>query len=137
LAIQEFILIITRISLITRGGIFSGGFRFNLLLFAVLCHEALVANVWEEESLVDDDVGGVLVGGGVGGALVGVPFLTNMGITALLLVVPLLFLSSSLLVFAPVTVTRNRTFCYKVTRLTTLVANLLGAGLVVLPPSFA
>jgi hypothetical protein len=96
-----------------------------------------VANVWEEESLVDDDVGGVLVGGGVGGALVGVPFLTNMGITALLLVVPLLFLSSSLLVFAPVTVTRNRTFCYKVTRLTTLVANLLGAGLVVLPPSFA
>jgi hypothetical protein len=59
-----------------------------------------VANVGEEESLVDGDVGGVLVGGGVGGALVGVPLLANMGIAALLLVVPLLFLSSPLLVVA-------------------------------------
>ena len=33
-----------------------------------------MADVGEEEALVDDDVGGVLVGGGVGGALVGVPF---------------------------------------------------------------
>jgi hypothetical protein len=31
-----------------------------------------VADVWEEEALVDDDVGGILVGGGVGGALIGV-----------------------------------------------------------------
>jgi hypothetical protein len=92
-----------------------------------------VADVWEEESLVDGDVSGVLVGGGVGGALVGVPLPANMGITALLLVVSLLLLSSPLLVVAPVTVTRNRTFCYKVTGLTTLVANLLGVGLVVLP----
>jgi hypothetical protein len=44
-----------------------------------------VADVGEEKSLVDDDVGGVLVGGGVGGALVGVPLSANMGITALLL----------------------------------------------------
>jgi hypothetical protein len=44
------------------------------------------------------------------------------------------FLSSPLLVVAPVTVTRNRTFGDKVTGLTTLVANLLGAGLVILPP---
>jgi hypothetical protein len=92
-----------------------------------------VADVGEEESLVGGDVGGVLVGGGVGGALVGVPLAAHMGIAALLLVVPLLFLSSPLLVVAPVTVTRNRTFCYKVTGLTTLVANLLGARLVVLP----
>jgi hypothetical protein len=49
-------------------------------------------------------------------------------------VVPLLFLSSPLLVVAPVTVTRNRAFGNKVTGLTTLVANLLGAGLVILPP---
>jgi hypothetical protein len=57
-----------------------------------------MADVGEEESLVDGDVGGVLVGGGVGGALVGVPFPTNMGIAALLLVVSLLlpFLSSPL-----------------------------------------
>jgi hypothetical protein len=72
---KQVILIITRITLITRGCIFSGGSRFNLFLLVVLCHEALVADVGEEESLVDGDVGGVLVGGGVGGALVGVPLL--------------------------------------------------------------
>jgi hypothetical protein len=96
-----------------------------------------VADVGEEKTLGDSDVGGVLVGGGVGGALVGVPLPTNMGIAALLLVVFLLLLSSPLLVVAPVTVTRNRTFCYKVTGLTTLVTNLLGAELVIFPPSFA
>jgi hypothetical protein len=64
-----------------------------------------VADVGEEESLGDGDVGGVLVGG-VGGALVGVPLPANMGIAALLLVVPLLLLSSPLLVVAPVTITR-------------------------------
>jgi hypothetical protein len=41
----------------------------DYLLFAVPCHETLVADVGEEEALVDGDVGGVLVGGGVGGAL--------------------------------------------------------------------
>jgi hypothetical protein len=45
----------------SRCRIFSGGSRFYLLLFAVLCHEALVADVGEEEALVDGDVGGVLV----------------------------------------------------------------------------
>ena len=93
-----------------------------------------MADVGEEKSLGDGDVGGVLVGGGVARAFVGVPLATNMGIAALLLVVPLLLLSSPLLVVAPVTVTRNRTFCYKVTRLTSLVANFLGAGFVILPP---
>jgi hypothetical protein len=63
-----------------------------------------VADVGEEKALGDDDVCGVLVGG-VGGALVGVPLLTNMGIAALLLLVPLLFSSLSLLVIAPVTIT--------------------------------
>ena len=63
-------------------------------------------DIGEEEALVDGDVGGVLVGGGVGGALVGVPFPTNMGIAALLLVVPLLFSPLALLVVAPFTVTR-------------------------------
>jgi hypothetical protein len=58
-----------------------------------------VANVGEEESFGDGNVGGVLVGG-VGGALIGVPLPANMGITALLLVVPLLFSSLSLLVDA-------------------------------------
>jgi hypothetical protein len=90
-----------------------------------------VADVGEEETLVDGDVCGVLVRGGVGGALVGVPFPANMGIAALLLVVPLLLLLLPSLIVAPVT--RNRTFCYKVTGLTTLVANLLGTGLVVFP----
>src|SRR5688572_30247325 len=61
---SQVILLITSI-IITRRLIFSGGVRFNLLPFAVLCHEALVADVGEEESLGDGDVGGVLVVGGV------------------------------------------------------------------------
>jgi hypothetical protein len=65
-----------------------------------------VADVGEEEALGDGDVGGVLVGGGVGGALIGVPFAAHMGIAAPLLVVPLLFSPLALLVVAPVTVTR-------------------------------
>jgi hypothetical protein len=44
--------------------------------------------------------------GGVGGVLVGVPFAAHMGIAAPLLVVPLLFSPLSLLVVAPVTITR-------------------------------
>jgi hypothetical protein len=92
-----------------------------------------VANVGEEKSLGDGDVGGVLIVGGVARAFVGVPLATNMGIVALFLVVPLLLLSSLILVVTPVTVTRNRTFSYKVTELTTFVANLLGAGLVIFP----
>jgi hypothetical protein len=64
-----------------------------------------VADVWEEESLGDGDVSGVLVGGGVGGALVRVPLPTNMDIAALLLVVSLLFSPLFLLVVIPVTVT--------------------------------
>jgi hypothetical protein len=65
-----------------------------------------VADVGEEEALGDGDVGGILVGGGVEGALVGVPLAAHMGITALLLVVPLLFSPLALLVVIPVTVTR-------------------------------
>jgi hypothetical protein len=60
-------------------------------------------DVGEEETLVDSDVGGVLVGG-VGGTLIGVPLPTNMGIAALLLAVSLLLLLSPLVV-APVTIT--------------------------------
>ena len=84
-----------------------------------------MANVGEEKTLVDGDVCGVLIGGGVGGALVGVPLPANMGITALLLVILLLLLPSPILVVAPVTVTINRTFCNKMTGLTSLVANFL------------
>jgi hypothetical protein len=92
-----------------------------------------VADVVEEEALVDGDVGGILVGGGVGGALEGVPFPTYVGIATLLLIVPLLFFLLPLLVVVPVTFTRNWTFCYEMTGLTTPVAHFLGAGLVVLP----
>jgi hypothetical protein len=118
----------------TRGCILSGGSLFYLLLLAVLCHETIVVDVGEEKAFGDGDVCGVLVGGGVGGALVGVPLLANMGIAALLLVVPLLFSSLSLLVVAPVTITRQRAFNDKMTGLTTFVTNLLGAGFVILPP---
>jgi hypothetical protein len=88
-----------------------------------------VADVGEEEALVDGDVGGVLVGG----TLVGVSFPAYVGIVALLLVVPLLLLLLPLLVVVPVTITRNRTFSNKVTGLTTPVAHLLRVRFVVLP----
>jgi hypothetical protein len=52
---------------------------FIFFLFLVLYHETLVADVGEEEAFGDSDVGGVLVKGGVGGALIGVPFPTHMG----------------------------------------------------------
>jgi hypothetical protein len=44
-----------------------------LLLLAVLSHETLVADVGEEKPFVEGDVGGILVVGGVSGALAGVP----------------------------------------------------------------
>ena len=56
-----------------------------------------MADVGEEKALVDGDVGGVLVGGGVGGALIRVPLAAYMGVATLLLVIFLLpFLSSPL-----------------------------------------
>jgi hypothetical protein len=93
-----------------------------------------VADVGGEEALVDGDVGGVLVGGEVDGALIGVPFPTHMGIAALLLVVPLLLLLLPFLVVIPVTFTWHWTFCNKMTGLTTFVAHPFGAGFVVFPP---
>jgi hypothetical protein len=90
-----------------------------------------VADVGEEESLVDGDVGGILVGV-VSGALIGVPFPTHVGIAALLLIISLLLRLLSPLVVAPVTITRHRTFCNKMTGLTTFVARPLGAGFVIL-----
>jgi hypothetical protein len=65
-----------------------------------------VADVGEEETLVDGDFCGVLVGVGVGGALIGIPLPAYMGIATLLLVVSLLFPPLSLLVVAPLTITR-------------------------------
>jgi hypothetical protein len=65
-----------------------------------------VADVGEKNALVNGDVGGILVVGGVGGALIGVSFPAYMGIAALLLVVSFLFLPLSLLYVAPVTITR-------------------------------
>jgi hypothetical protein len=100
------------------------------LLLAVLSHETLVADVGEEESLVD----GVLVGGGVGGALVRVPFPTYVRIAALLFVLSLLLLLIPLLVLVLVSSTRNWTFSYEMTRLTTTITQPLGAGRVVFPP---
>jgi hypothetical protein len=64
-----------------------------------------VADVGEEKTLGDGDVCGVLVGGEVNGALVGVPLPAHMGIAALPLVISLLLLSSPLLVVVPVTIT--------------------------------
>jgi hypothetical protein len=57
-----------------------------------------------------------------------------VGITALLLVVSLLFLPLSLLVVAPVTINRQWTLSNIMIELTTFVANFLGVGLVIFPP---
>jgi hypothetical protein len=46
-----------------------------------------VADVRKEEAFVDGDVGGVLVGRGVDGALVGVPFPPHVHLATLLLVI--------------------------------------------------
>jgi hypothetical protein len=94
-----------------------------------------VADVGEEKSFFDGDVCGILVGGGVGGAQVGVPFPTHVGIAALLLVVLLLFFLPPLLVVVPITITRHGTFSDKMTELTTFVAHPFGAGYLVLRPS--
>jgi hypothetical protein len=72
-----------------------------LLLIAILFYETFVADVGEEEAFVDGNVGDVLVGGGVGGALVRVPFPHHVRLATLLLVILFfsiffLFLSSSL-----------------------------------------
>jgi hypothetical protein len=91
-----------------------------------------VVDVGEEKTLVDGDVCGILVGGGVGGAHVGVPFPTYMGIAAILIVVLLLFLLPPLLVVVPVTITRHRAFSDKMTGLTTFVAHPLGAEFVII-----
>jgi hypothetical protein len=100
-----------------------------LLLFAVLSHEAFVADVGEEKTLVDD----VLVRGGVGGALVEVPFPHVRLTTLLLVVISFLIHLLPFLVVVPVAVTCIWIFCNKVTGLTTLVKHPLGTGFVVLP----
>jgi hypothetical protein len=105
-----------------------------LLLLVVLSHETLVADVGEEEAFDDGDVGGVLVGGGVGEALVGIPFPPHVRLTTFLLVVPfLLHFLLPLLIVVPVTFTCIWTFCNEMTRLTTLIAHPFGTGFVVLP----
>jgi hypothetical protein len=62
------------------------------------------------------------------------PIPKHVGIVTLLLVVLLLSLPLSLLVIAPVTITRHRTFSNEMTGLTTLVAYFLGAGFLIFPP---
>jgi hypothetical protein len=57
----------------------------------------------------------------------------HVRLAALLLIVSLLVFLP-LLVFVPITFTRNWTFSYEMTELTTQVAHPLGAGLVILPP---
>jgi hypothetical protein len=93
-----------------------------------------VADIGEEKTFVDGDVSGVFVGGGVGGALIGVPLPSYVRLATLLLVIVfLLFHLLPFLVVVPVTITCIWTFSNIVTGLTTPVANPLGAGFVILP----
>jgi hypothetical protein len=114
--------------------VFGGVSRVYLLIFAFLGHDTFVDDIGEEKTFVDGDVGGILVRGGVGGALVGVPFPSYVRLTTLLLVVVFLCLHLLLpfLVDVPVTITYICTFSNIVTGLTAPVANPLGAGFVIL-----
>jgi hypothetical protein len=102
-----------------------------LLPFDILSHEVFVADVGEEKTFVDGDVGSVLVGG----ALVGVSFPRHVRLATFLLVVVyfLFHLLLPFLVVVPVTITCIWTFSDKMTGLITPVANPLGTGFVVLP----
>jgi hypothetical protein len=92
-----------------------------------------VADVGEEKTFVDGDVGGVLVGG-VDGALVGVTFPSYVHLATLLLVVVFLLLHLlPFLVVVPVTITCIWTFSNIVTGLTTSVENPLGVRFVSFP----
>ena len=64
-----------------------------------------MANVGEEKTLVDGDVGGVLMRGGVGGALIGVSLPSHVSLATLLVVVLLLYLLLPFLVVVHVTIT--------------------------------
>jgi hypothetical protein len=130
---RQIIILFTRATLIIESSIFGGVSRVYLL-FALLGHEALVANVGEEKTFLDGDVGGILVGGGVGGALVEVPLPSHVCLATFVLVVALLLhFLLPFLVIVLVTVTCIWTFSNIVTGLTTSVANPLGAGFVFLP----
>jgi hypothetical protein len=93
--------------------------KVYLLIFSLLDHETLVADVGEEKTLVDGDVGGVLVGGGVDEALVGVSLPSYVRLTTLLLVVVLILLHLLLpfLAIVPITITCIWTFSNIVTDL--------------------
>jgi hypothetical protein len=92
-----------------------------------------LADVGEEKTFVDGEVDGVLVGGGVGGALVGVPLPSHVCLNSFLLVVVLLLLYFLLPFLVVVLVTCIWTFSNILAGLTTPVANPLGAGFVLLP----
>jgi hypothetical protein len=113
--------------------VYLGGIsRMYLLHFAFLGHETFVADVGEEKTFVDSDVGGILVRG-VGGAFIGVPFPSNVRLTTLLVVILIFHLLLPFLIVVPVTITCIWTCSKKMTGLTTPVANPLGTGFVVLP----
>jgi hypothetical protein len=97
-----------------------------------------VADVGEGKSLVNDDVGGVLIGEGVDGALIGVLLSHNMFLATLLFVVVLLVLHLilPLLFIIPITITSIGTFCNIVIDLTTPIANPLGIGFIPFPLPF-
>jgi hypothetical protein len=93
-----------------------------------------VVDVGEEDALVDGDGRDILIVR-VGGALVRVPFLANMGFLSLLMEEFLLLHLIPLLVFVPVIIACIWTFCNIMAELTTTIANPLHMGLVIFPLS--
>jgi hypothetical protein len=103
---KKIIILFTRAILIVGSNICGSVSRVYLLLFTLLGHDTLVANVGEEKTLVAGDVRGVLVGGGVSEALVGVSLLSHVRLATLLIVIILLlYILLSLVVVVPATIT--------------------------------
>jgi hypothetical protein len=126
---RQIIILFTRATIIIGSSIFGGDSRVYLILFALLGHKTLVSDIGEENTPVDGDVGSILIGGGVGGALIGVPLPSYVRLATLLLVVVLLLL---FVIVILVTITCICTFSNIVTGLTIPIANPLGAGFVLL-----
>jgi hypothetical protein len=92
-----------------------------------------MANIREEETIVEGDVGGIHVGRGVGRALIRVPLLFHVRLATLLLVVALLLHLLLPLIVVLITITCLWTFSNIMTGLTTLVENPLKARFIILP----
>jgi hypothetical protein len=132
---SQIIIIITRATLIIGSSVFGVSLECTFFFLLSIAMRHLWPTLGEEKAFIEGDVGNILVGGGVGGAFVGVPFPPHVCVATLLLVVVsfLLHLLLPFLVIVPITITYIWTFSDKMIGFTTPVAKPLGTGFVVVP----